>query len=256
MLRVGAWCSNWGTPAGRTNLLLRFGLGQPVLPCTRSTPCHPAWQGPPCVGSRTPQPTSFALFGALMAGTRLRGDHTRRRVVPGRVGEEDGVIGGLRRAGALRRAGFRGHWESVAVNCDRDTDPSHIGCVIRQAPTARQTITDRNDRPWSPRTGVGAPSRDGYRRAPLPGSPRAAGRVGVNMPPPGRRVPGVMHGARQAVADPAGEHPWLAPNARPRCMMGPRRPITSEPAPGARQVASLLGCSIGGAAGLPPTGWC
>jgi len=128
MLRVGAWCSNWGTPAGRTNLLLRFGLGQPVLPCTRSTPCHPAWQGPPRLGSRTRLPTSFALFGALMAGTRLRGDHTRRRVVPGRVGEDDELIGGLRRAGALRRAGFRGHWESVAVNCDRDRPIAHRLC--------------------------------------------------------------------------------------------------------------------------------
>jgi hypothetical protein len=45
MLRVGAWCSNWGTPVGRTNLLLWFGLGQSVLPCTRSTPCDPPWQG-------------------------------------------------------------------------------------------------------------------------------------------------------------------------------------------------------------------
>src|SRR6478672_350454 len=36
-----------------------------------------------------------------------------------------------------------------------------------------------------------------------------------------------MHGARQAVADPAGGHPWLAPNARPRCLMGPagRSPV-------------------------------
>ena len=206
MLRVGAWCSNWGTPAGRTNLLLRFGLGQPVLPCTRSTPCHPRWQGPSSVGSPTRSSTSFALLGALMAGTRLRGDHTRRRVVPGRVGEEDGVIGGLRRAGALRRAGFRGHWESVAVSCDRDTDPSHIGCVIRQAPTARHAITGRNDRPWSgtwsSRTGVGAPSRDGYRRAPLPGSHRAVGRVGVDMPRPAAGMPAVMHGARAATADP------------------------------------------------------
>src|SRR3954452_13185851 len=104
-----AACSAWVPGArtgerqsGRTNLLLRFGLGQPVLPCARSTPCDPPWQGPPCVGSRTHPPTSFALFGAL-AGTRLRGDHTRRRVVPGWVGEEGGVIGGLRRAGALRR---------------------------------------------------------------------------------------------------------------------------------------------------------
>ena len=147
MLRVGAWCSNWGTPAGRTNLLLRFGLGQPVLPCTRSTPGDPPWQGLHCVGSRSRLPTSFALFGALMAGTRLRGDRTCRRVVPGWVGEEGGVIGGLRRAGALRRAGFRGHWESVAVSCDRDTDPSHIGCVIRQAPTrirpSHAVMTDR-----------------------------------------------------------------------------------------------------------------
>ena len=248
MLRVGAWCSNWGTPAGRTNLLLRFGLGQPVLPCTRSTPCHPAWQGPPRLDSHTRLPTSFALFGALMAGTRLRGDHTRRRVVPGRVGEEDGLIGGLRRAGALRRAGFQGHWESVAVNCDRDTDPSHIGCVIRQAPTrirpSHAVMTDRGQGHGRPRTGVGAPSRDGYRRAPLPGSHRAAGRVGVNTPPPGRRVPGMMHGARQAVADPAGEQPWLAPNARPRCMMGPPPPDHSS------------GLLDRWAAGLPPTGWC
>ena len=128
MLRVGVRCSNWGTPAGRTNLLLRFGLGQPVLPCTRSTPCDPPWQGPPRVGSRTRLAPSFALFDALMAGTRLRGDHTRRTVVPGRVGEEDGLIGGLRRSGALRRAGFRGHWESVAVNCDRDRPIAHRLC--------------------------------------------------------------------------------------------------------------------------------
>jgi hypothetical protein len=219
MLRVGVRCSNWGTPAGGTNLLLRFGPGQPVLPCTRSTPCNPPWQGPPCVGSRTRLATSFALFGALMAGTRLRGDHTCRRVVPGWLWEEGVVIGGLRRAGALRRAGFRGHWESVAVSCDRDTDPSHIGCVIRQAPTARQAITGRNDRPWSgtwsSRTGVGAPSRDGYRRAPLPGSPRAAGRVGVNTPPPGRRVPGVMHGARRpSPTRQASIHGWRRTPAR------------------------------------------
>jgi len=147
MLRVGAWCSNWGTPAGRTNLLLRFGLGQPVLPCTRSTLCGPSWQGPPRVGSRTRLPASFALFGALMAGTRLRGDHMRRRVVRRWVGEEGGVIGGFRRVGVLRRAGFRGHWESVAVSCDRDTDPSHIGSAIRQAPTRiRPSHAVRTDR--------------------------------------------------------------------------------------------------------------
>ena len=31
VLRVGAWCSNWGTPTGRTNLLHRSGLGLPVF---------------------------------------------------------------------------------------------------------------------------------------------------------------------------------------------------------------------------------
>jgi hypothetical protein len=46
MLRVGARNSNWGTPTGRTNLLLRFGLGLPVFPCIRSTRSGPRRQEP------------------------------------------------------------------------------------------------------------------------------------------------------------------------------------------------------------------
>jgi hypothetical protein len=69
------------------------------------------------------------------------------------------VIGGFRRVGALRRAGFRGHWDSVAVSCDRDTDPSHIGSVIRQAPTrirpSHAVMTDRGPGRGRPGPGVG-----------------------------------------------------------------------------------------------------
>ena len=175
MLRVGAWCSNRGTPAGRTKLLLRFGLGLPVFPCTRSTPCRPHWQGPSCAGSRTRLRTSFALFSALMAGTRLRGGHGCRGVVRGRVGEEGVVIGGLRRAGAWRRAG------SSRVTGNR------LRCAAIETPTHRTSWCDPpcpdrvepsyavQDRPRAgcrhghpPVPGVGASSRDGYLRSPLP----------------------------------------------------------------------------------------
>jgi len=204
-------------------------------------------------------PASFAMFSALMAGTRLRGDHTCRRVVPGWVWEQGEGIGGLRRAGALRRAGFRGHWESVAVSCDRDTDPSHIGCVIRQAPTAHRAITRRNGRPWArswmPRTGVGAPSRDGYRRAPLPGSHRAVGRVGVDIPRPAAGCPAVMHGAPAGHRRP-GEHPLArlrGAAAAGGCRCRRRRPVFRLPrqprglgagartAPGTRTVTPSAG---------------
>ena len=130
MLRVGAWCSNRGTPAGRTKLLLRFGLGPPVFPCTRSTPCHPRWQGPSSAGSRTRLPTSFALFSALMAGTRLRGDHGCRGVVRRRVGEEGVVIGGLRRA---RRLQARRLFEGTG---------NRLRCAAIETPTHRTSWCD------------------------------------------------------------------------------------------------------------------
>jgi hypothetical protein len=197
------------------------------------------------VRSRTRLPTSFALFGALMAGTRLRGDHTCRRVVPGPVGEEGVVIGGLRRAGALRRAGFRGHWESVAVSCDRDTDPSHISGAIRQAPTAASRHTPyQTDRVRGAnadtRTGIGAPSRDGYRRAPLPGSRRAVGRVGASHAPPespGDAHPRGAHHRRTEPFDRRKRRPAMRtsnarPNPIPPPQPPPRRPGNGADFPG------------------------
>jgi hypothetical protein len=114
MLRVGAWCSNWGTPAGRTNLLLRFGLGQPVLPCTRSTPCHPAWQGPPRLGSRT------RLLDLVCAVRRPDGGHsTARRSHVSQGCARLGLGGGCgdRRASPGRRLEARRLSRALGIGC-------------------------------------------------------------------------------------------------------------------------------------------
>ena len=235
MLRVGAWCSNRGTPAGRTKLLLRFGLGLPVFPCTRSTPCRPHWQGPSCAGSRTRLRTSFALFSALMAGTRLRGDHGCRGVVRGRVGEEGVVIGGLRRAGACRRAGSS-RVTGNRLRCAAIETPTHRTswcdppCPDRVEPSHTvQDPTAARCRHGHPVPGVGASSRDGYLRAPSPSSRRAAGRVGVSHAtarPSGAPAAAPLPGDQRRAG--SGGHPPASTNARQDACWG----LSPVPDPG------------------------
>jgi hypothetical protein len=131
MLRVGARYSSQGSPAGRSNLLLRFGLGLPVSRGTRSTPPRLCRQGPAPRWRRPKWTEPSALFSALMADTRLRIKWATAGVARFNIWEQVRKSALFAESAPEARRLLKGSGNRLRLRGDRDADPSHQ--VVRSA---------------------------------------------------------------------------------------------------------------------------